>query len=216
METVFSALGAQDLRRVAPLIAYWAKIGALEWDQARLQTLIDIDRVASILTTHGRGPHGPLLQRYRDYLAIRARKPVSQRTALTAAATLLAALGDAPITDLTQRHVDSTLRTRPRDRTALQAFLSFLAAEGGPKLTIANSAPGPGCSEEAASGRYPQMPEALAQHPHRRRGTRADRDPHRADLHPSPLARALPQTLGGGRLFEGRHALAGRRSVDPG
>ncbi len=70
---------------------------------------------------------GLLLHRYRDHLAIRDQKPVSQRIALKAAATLLAALGDAPMADLTQRHVASTLRTRPRDRTTLQSFLSFLA-----------------------------------------------------------------------------------------
>ncbi|WP_460021871.1 hypothetical protein, partial [Methylobacterium phyllosphaerae] len=51
--------------------------------------------------------------------------------------TLLAALGDAPIADLSQRHVANALRARPRDRTSLQSFLSFLASEDGPKLTIA-------------------------------------------------------------------------------
>lgn len=137
LEAVFSALGAQDLRRVAPMIAYWATIGALEWDQARLRTLTEHERVTAILKTYGNGPHGSVLHRYRDHLAIRDQKPVSQRIALTAAATLLAALGDAPIANLSQHHVANALRARPRDRTSLQSFLSFLASEGGPKLTIA-------------------------------------------------------------------------------
>ncbi len=136
-DNVYAALGADGIRRVAPLISYLMRTGALEWDQARLQNLIEHDRVAAILTTHGRGPHAPLLHRYRDHLAIRDRKLVTQRSALTAAVTLLAALGDAPIAELSQRHVARTLRARPKDRTALQAFVSFLETEGGPKLTIA-------------------------------------------------------------------------------
>lgn len=32
METVFAALGEEALRRVEPMISYWATIGALEWD----------------------------------------------------------------------------------------------------------------------------------------------------------------------------------------
>lgn len=47
------------------------------------------------------------------------------------------ALGDAPVTDLSQRHIASMLRARPGHRAALQGFLSFVAAEGGPRLTIA-------------------------------------------------------------------------------
>ncbi len=137
METVFAALGEKALRRVEPMITYWATIGALAWDQAQLRTLIELDRIAAILTTHGKGPNGPVLHRYRDHLAIRDRKPITQRIALTAAATLLAALGDAPIAELSQRHVANAMRARPRDRTSLQSFLSFLASEGGPKLTIA-------------------------------------------------------------------------------
>ena len=137
METVFAALGEEALRRVEPMIAYWATIGALEWNQAQLQTLIELDRVTAILMTHGKGPNGPVLHHYRDHLAIRDRKPITQRIALTAAATLLAALGDAPIANLSQRHVAHALRARPRDRTVLQSFLSFLGSEGGPKLTIA-------------------------------------------------------------------------------
>jgi hypothetical protein len=137
METIFAALGEKALRRVEPMIAYWATIGALEWNQAQLRTLIELDCVAAILRTHGKGPNGPVLHRYRDHLAIRDRKPISQRIALTAAATLLAALGDAPIADLSQRHVANALNARPRDRTSLQSFLSFLASEDGPKLTVA-------------------------------------------------------------------------------
>nr|WP_245439116.1 hypothetical protein [Methylorubrum zatmanii] len=45
----------------------------LDWDRARLQPLIEVDRVAAILTTHGKTPHAPLLHRYRDHLAIRER-----------------------------------------------------------------------------------------------------------------------------------------------
>lgn len=89
------------------------------------------------MRTHGKGLNGPVLHRYRDHLAIRDQKPITQRIALTAAATLIAALGDAPIADLSQRQVANALRARPRDRTSLQSFLSFLASEGGPKLTIA-------------------------------------------------------------------------------
>jgi hypothetical protein len=137
LETVYAALGGYAFRRVEPMIAYWATIGALEWDQAQLRTLIERDRIAAILTTYGNGPHGPVLHRFRDHLAIRDRKPITQRIALTAAATLLAALGDAPIADLGQRHVADALRARPRDRTSLQSFLSFLASDGGPELTIA-------------------------------------------------------------------------------
>ncbi len=137
METVFAALGEKALRRVEPMIAYWATIGALAWDQAQLRTLIELDRIAAILTTHGKGSNGPVLHRYRDHLAIRDRKPITQRIALTAAVTLLAALGDAPIAELSQRHVANAMRARPRDRTSLQSFLGFLASEGGPKLTIA-------------------------------------------------------------------------------
>jgi hypothetical protein len=136
-ETLHAALGAESLRRVAPLIAHWAEVGVIEWDRARLQTLIERDRVTAILTTHAKSPHASLLHRYRDHLAIRDRKPITQRTALTAAVTLLAALGDAPISDLSQRHVTKMLRARPGHRAALQGFLSFLASEGGPKLTIA-------------------------------------------------------------------------------
>lgn len=136
-DTLHAALGAESLRRVAPLIAYWAEMGVIEWDRARLQTLIELDRVTAILTTHGKSPHAPLLHRYRDHLAIRDRKPITQRTALTAAVTLLAALGDAPISDLSQHHVTKMLRARPGHRASLQGFLSFIASEGGPKLTIA-------------------------------------------------------------------------------
>lgn len=136
-DNVHAALGADGIRRVAPLISYLMRTGALEWDQARLQNLIEQDRVSALLSTHGRSPHAPMLHRYRDHLAIRDRKLVTQRTALTAAVTLLAALGDGPIAELSQLHVAKTLRARPKDRAALQAFLSFLEAEGGPKLTIA-------------------------------------------------------------------------------
>jgi hypothetical protein len=136
-EALHAALGAEALRRVAPLIAYMAAVGPLEWDRARLQTLIERDRVAAILHAHRDSRHAPLLHRYRDHLAIRDRKPITQRTALTAAVALLAALGEAPIAELSQRHLTSTLRKRPGHRASLHGFLSFLASQGGPSLTIA-------------------------------------------------------------------------------
>ncbi|TXN17299.1 hypothetical protein FV219_00300 [Methylobacterium sp. WL122] len=130
------AIGAEGLRRVAPLIAYLAEVGALQWERGRLQVLVEHDRVATILERHRYGPHGPLLQRYRDHLDAKGRKPITQRTALTAAVALLATLKDAPLADLSPRHLARMLRKTPGHRAAIQGFLSFLAAEGGPKLGL--------------------------------------------------------------------------------
>lgn len=135
-DTLHAALGAEDLRCVAPLIAYMAEVGALHWDRARLQTLIEIDRVEAILDAHRDSPHASLLRGYRDHLASRDRKPITQRTALTAALALLATIRDAPLVDLGPSHVAKTLRTSPGHRAALQGFLSFVASQGGPKLTL--------------------------------------------------------------------------------
>lgn len=138
-EGLHAALGAEGLRRVAPLIAYMTEIGALTWDRARLQTLIEGDRVAAILEAHRDSRQAKLLGRYRDHLASRDRKPVTQRTALTAAVALLAELGDAPLHDLSQQHLAKALRKRPGHKAALRGFLSFVAASGGPNLVPAKT-----------------------------------------------------------------------------
>lgn len=134
-DAVHAALGADGARRVAPLIAFMSDVGVLDWDRTRLQVLIENERVDAILTAHRDSPHAPLLRRYRDSLAARNRKPITQRTALTAALAILAELGDAPLADLSQRHLAHALRKTPGHRAALQGFLSFVAVQGGPALT---------------------------------------------------------------------------------
>jgi hypothetical protein len=135
-DDVHAAIGAEGARRVAPLIDFMCDVGVLEWDRARLQVLIENDRVVAILTALRDSPHAPLLRRYRDDLASRGRKPITQRSALTAAVALLATLGEAPLADLSQRHLARALRKTPGHRASLQGFLSFVAAQGGPKLTV--------------------------------------------------------------------------------
>ncbi|KOX56907.1 hypothetical protein ADL19_10000 [Streptomyces purpurogeneiscleroticus] len=142
-DSLHAALGADDLRRVAPLIAYMTQTGVLRWDRARLKTLIEGDRVEAILEAHRDGPHASVLRAYRNHLASRDRKPITQRTALNAALALLGTLGDAPIADLGQRHLTATLRRSPGHRAALQGFLGFLAAHGGPRLTLTQPRPDP-------------------------------------------------------------------------
>ena len=138
-DALHATLGAETLRRVAPLIAYMTEVGALTWDRTRLRSLIEQDRVEAILKTHRAGPHGALLDRYRDHLASRARQPITQRTALNAAAALLAELGEAPLHDLSQQHLAKALRKRPGHRAALRGFLSFVATSGGPNLILAKT-----------------------------------------------------------------------------
>lgn len=138
-EGLHAVLGADGLRRVAPLIAYMAEVGALTWDRARLQAVIEQDRIAAILEAHRDSPHATLLCRYRDDLASRQRKPITQRTALTAAAALLSELGYAPPDDISQRHLTRALRKRPGYKAALRGFLSFIAISGGPNLTPAKT-----------------------------------------------------------------------------
>lgn len=58
-------------------------------------------------------------------------KPITRRMAFTATSTLLAALADAPLADLSQRHLTKTLRKCPEHRVALQGYLSLIAARGG-------------------------------------------------------------------------------------
>lgn len=99
-------------------------------------TLVENDRVETILTAHQDSPHAPLLRQYRDDLAARGRKPITQQTALTAAAALLATLGQAPLAKLSQRHLARVLRKTPGQRASLKGFLSFVAGQGGPKLTL--------------------------------------------------------------------------------
>jgi hypothetical protein len=135
-DALHAAIGAEGTRRVAPLIAFMSDVGVLDWDRARLQVLIENERVEAILTAHRDSPHAPLLRRYRDSLAARNRKPITQRTALTAALALLAELGDAPLADLNQRHLARALRKTPGHRASLQGFLSFVASQGGPKLAV--------------------------------------------------------------------------------
>ncbi|MCJ2030430.1 hypothetical protein MKK50_13620 [Methylobacterium sp. J-043] len=67
-------------------------VGVLDWVWARLQILIENDQVEAILTAHRDSQLAALLRRYRDSLATRSRKPITQRTALTAALMLLAEL----------------------------------------------------------------------------------------------------------------------------
>lgn len=147
-EAVHAALGTDAMRRVAPLIAYMMKVGALDRDRARLRTLIETERVAAILDARNEGHHAVLLQRYREHLASLGRKPITQRTALTAATDLLALLGDAPLADLSKRHLARHLRRGSNHRAALQEFLSFLAAEGGPTLILPVPRPPTATAEE--------------------------------------------------------------------
>lgn len=146
-DALHAALRAEGLRRVAPLIAYMAEVGALDWDRARIQTLIEQDRIAAILRAHRDHSQTTLLVRYRDDLASRDRKPITQRTALTAAVALLTELGDAPLHELSQHHLRRALRIRPGHQAALRGFLSFVAANGGPNLAPAK----------------PRRPDAVAQ-----------------------------------------------------
>lgn len=133
-ETVHASLGTDGMRRVAPLIAYMVKVGALDRDRAQLRTLSGAERIAAIIDVHKDGHHAALLQRYREHLVSLGRKPITQRTALTAATALLALLGDAPLADLSKRHLTRHLRKSPGDRATLQGFLSFVADQGGPIL----------------------------------------------------------------------------------
>ncbi len=135
-DDVHAAIGAEATRRVAPLIEFMCDVGVLEWDRARLKVLVENDRVDSILMAHQDSPHASLLRQYRDDLAARGRKPVTQQNALTAAVALLAALGDKPLAELSQRHLARALRKTPGQRASLKGFLSFVAGQGGPKLTL--------------------------------------------------------------------------------
>lgn len=94
-DALHAAIGADGTRRVAPLISFMSDAGVLDWDRARPQFLIEIDRVDAILTAHRDNPHASLLRRYRDSLAARNRKSITQRTALAAALTL-AGTGTSP------------------------------------------------------------------------------------------------------------------------
>jgi hypothetical protein len=111
MDALRAALGAADLRRVAHLIVHMVEIGVLTWDRARLQPLIEQDWFAAILDADRDGLHAVLPRRYRDQLASRNRKPITQRTELTAALDILATLGDPEI----QRYYSIPYRnvTRP-------------------------------------------------------------------------------------------------------
>lgn len=142
IETVYAALGVEDLRRVAPFITYMADRGIVDWDRARLQALIQFDRVAAILRSHDASPHADLLHRYRDNLTIRDRKPITQVRALTAGIALLSELKGAPLAELSGRHITSSLRRHPKNRALLADFLRFIADQGGPRLNPRRSRAG--------------------------------------------------------------------------